>query len=95
MSSPDLEPLPYATTDSGIYCDDPLTGTARVLGPSTGLPWGAEMVRLNCLASAAHHDRLTATYQGSSEFGVGLCKGTGAGFRRAAEDLIRYAWWRA
>jgi hypothetical protein len=95
MSSTDLEPLPYATTDTGIYCDDPLTGHARVLGPSTGLPWGVEMVRLSCVASAANHDRLIAKYRGTSEFGVGLCQGTAAGFRYAAEDLIRYAWWRA
>jgi hypothetical protein len=93
--SSSLEPLPYATTDVGIFGESAAMRPVRVQGPSTGLPWGVEQVRLNCLASAANHDRLAASYAGSSEFGVGLCQGTADGYRRAAEDLIRYATWRA
>lgn len=84
-NEPTMYPLPRYVPVAGV--------DHKVAGPGTGLPWGAEQVRLNALESAAHHDQLAREYVARSEFGVGLCRGHAEGLRQVARDLIRYAWW--
>lgn len=62
-------------------------------GPVTGLSWGAEMVRQDCLAWASNYDELKETYA-DNLFGRGLCQGHAEACREVAAALIQYAWWK-